>query len=162
MARAREIKGLTCEEPFRTAAGKILWTRFEELISFRDQVVKPADAHAAEEAVHDMRVASRRLRAALEVFVNVFPKRAFRSMLDSVKMLADALGEVRDLDVMIGRLSDSRKGKPLAQRRALDDIIHELESRRLGARDRLEKTLDDLDRRGFSRRFAASIAQETI
>jgi CHAD domain-containing protein len=162
MARAREIRGLACDEPFRTAAGKILWTRFEELISFRDQVLDSKDAAAAEESVHDMRVASRRLRAALEVFVDVFPKRSFRLMLKTVKALADALGEVRDIDVMVGRLKSSRKGKSPAQRQALDGIIAGLEARRQGARDQLEKTLDELDRKDFPRRFAVFVAQETV
>jgi len=49
MARARQIRGLACDEPFRTAAGKILWTRFEELMSFRDEVLKSKDPATAED-----------------------------------------------------------------------------------------------------------------
>ena len=109
-----------------------------------------------------MRVASRRLRAALEVFVDVFPKRSFRSMLKTVKGLADALGEVRDIDVMVDHLKTSRKGKSPAQRLALDGIIADLESRRQGARDQLAQTLDELDRRDIPRRFAVFVAQETV
>src|SRR5271165_5263601 len=105
MAKAREIRGLSCNDPFKTAAGKILWTRFEELLSFREQVLKPASAEASVLAIHDMRVASRRLRAALEVFVDVFPKNAHGVMLGTIKDLADGLGEVRDIDVMVERLS---------------------------------------------------------
>ena len=33
-------------------------------------------------------------------------------MLSNVKLIADALGEVRDIDVMVERLRKSRKGKP--------------------------------------------------
>lgn len=162
MARAREIRGLSCDEPFRTAAGKVLWTRFEELMSFRDRVLKPAGPSDAEEAVHDMRVASRRLRAALEVFVDVLPRRQYKVMLGSVKLLADALGEVRDVDVLVERLRNSRKGKSPAQRYALDGIIHDLESRRLGARRFLESTIEDLEAGDFPRRFAIFVAQDTV
>ena len=53
------------------------------------------------ERVHDMRVATRRLRAALEVFEPCFPKKRYREALREVKALADALGERRDRDVTI-------------------------------------------------------------
>ena len=51
-----------------------------------------------------MRVATRRLRAALEVFEPCFPKKAHAAVLSEVKELADALGERRDRDVTIGAL----------------------------------------------------------
>jgi len=162
MAKAREIRGLSCDEPFRSAAGKILWTRFEELMSFREQVLKPVDARAAEEAVHDMRVASRRLRASLEVFVDVFPRAGFRNMLRSVKDLADTLGEVRDIDVLVDRLRASRKGKASTQRQALDSLIAEIEGNRDTARARLKTTIENLEQRDFPRRFALFVARETV
>jgi CHAD domain-containing protein len=52
-----------------------------------------------------MRVATRRLRAALEVFEPCFPKRPFKAALKDVKALADALGERRDRDVTIDSLT---------------------------------------------------------
>ena len=53
------------------------------------------------ERVHDMRVATRRLRAAIEVFEPCFPRKRLRKALREVKALADALGERRDRDVEI-------------------------------------------------------------
>lgn len=54
------------------------------------------------EAVHDVRVATRAFRAALDVFVEtgVLKPGAVRSMRTRLKRLARALGRVRDLDVM--------------------------------------------------------------
>ena len=51
-----------------------------------------------------MRVASRRLRAALEVFEPCFPRKELQAACDEVKALADALGERRDRDVTIAAL----------------------------------------------------------
>ncbi len=48
-----------------------------------------------------MRVATRRLRAAMEVFEPCFPRKRYRKALKRVKALADALGERRDRDVAI-------------------------------------------------------------
>jgi triphosphatase len=50
------------------------------------------------EELHDMRVATRRLRAALDLFIEVLPVRA-RTYRDELSWLAGVLGGVRDLDV---------------------------------------------------------------
>ena len=50
------------------------------------------------EELHDMRVATRRLRAALDLFNEVLPVRS-RSFRDELTWLAGVLGAVRDLDV---------------------------------------------------------------
>jgi triphosphatase len=52
------------------------------------------------EELHDMRVASRRLRAALDLFADVLPIRA-RSFRSELGWLAGVLGVVRDLDVQL-------------------------------------------------------------
>ena len=57
------------------------------------------------EELHDMRVATRRLRAALDLFVEVLPVRA-RVFRTELGWLAAALGTVRDLDVQLDGLDD--------------------------------------------------------
>jgi CHAD domain-containing protein len=158
VAPARPVRGLTCEESFRTAAGKIIWTRFEEMMSFREAALAGEDP----EGVHDMRVASRRLRAAIELFRDVFPRRRLRPMLRSVKDLADALGQVRDLDVMLERLRADRAGRPVGQRLVLTDMVADLERERQEARRVLAETVETLEREDFPRRFVALVARETI
>ncbi len=53
------------------------------------------------EYVHKMRVASRRIRAALPLFKTCFPKQRFRKWLKRIKRVTRFLGEARDLDVQI-------------------------------------------------------------
>ena len=57
------------------------------------------------EELHDMRVATRRLRAALAIFSNVLPVRA-QTFREELGWLASVLGAVRDLDVQIEGLDD--------------------------------------------------------
>ncbi len=52
------------------------------------------------EELHEMRVATRRLRAALDLFVDVLPLRA-RAFRRELGWLAGVLGAVRDLDVQL-------------------------------------------------------------
>ena len=62
--------------------------RAAEVFEHSDDVLDMAEI----ERVHDMRVATRRLRAALEVFEPCFPAKRHRKALKRVKALADALG----------------------------------------------------------------------
>ncbi len=78
------------------------------------------------ESLHDMRVATRRLRAALEVFAPCFPAKRHRKALKKVKALADALGERRDRDVAIEFLAEFADDAPEADRAALEALIERL------------------------------------
>ena len=97
MARAREIPDLDCDAPFAEAAARVIAIRAEELFEHSRGVLDIGDI----ERVHDMRVATRRLRAAMEIFEPCFPAKRWRRALKRVKALADALGERRDRDVAI-------------------------------------------------------------
>jgi CHAD domain-containing protein len=56
------------------------------------------------EYVHDMRVATRRARAAAKLYGDYFKPKAIRRYLRSLRRTAKLLGAVRDLDVAIGKL----------------------------------------------------------
>jgi triphosphatase len=58
------------------------------------------------EAIHQMRVAMRRLRAALALFNRLFPSAQFRGVRAEAKRIASAMGEARNWDVFDGLLND--------------------------------------------------------
>ena len=80
------------------------------------------------ERVHDMRVATRRLRAALEIFEPCFPAEAYAEALAEVKRLADALGERRDRDVAIAALHVFNDQMPSPDRRGVASLIERLQT----------------------------------
>ena len=94
------IRGLGPDTRFGDAAAAAVEVRAREVFEHADGVLDTGDI----ERVHDMRVATRRLRAALEVFAACFPKKEHEAALKQVKDLADALGERRDPDVAIEAL----------------------------------------------------------
>lgn len=100
MAKAGDIPGLRWDDSFRSAAASVVLVRARELWAHADGVLDTGDI----ERVHAMRVASRRLRAVLEIFAPCFPRSAYRDVLRDVKLLADALGERRDPDVHLDAL----------------------------------------------------------
>ncbi len=88
MAKAKPIPDLHAEDSYAEAAAKIVEVRAGELIEHGQDVLDTGDI----ERVHDMRVATRRLRAAMEIFAPCFPKSELKRTLRDVKALADALG----------------------------------------------------------------------
>lgn len=97
MARARPIEGLHAGMAFAEAAALTVAVRADELFAYADGVLDTEDI----KPVHDMRVASRRLRAALEIYAACFPEAELKAVLKEVKALADALGARRDPDVQL-------------------------------------------------------------
>ena len=121
MARARKVE-LDCNAPFAGAAARVVEVRTEEVFAQAQGVLDLDDV----ERVHDMRVATRRLRAALEVFEACFPRKRHRKALKRVKALADALGERRDRDVAIEFLEDCAADVAAADREALAALVESL------------------------------------
>lgn len=122
MARAREVAGLDCEEPFATAAARVIEVRVAEVFDHADRVLEIDDI----EPVHDMRVATRRLRAALEAFQPCFPGKPWRKALRRVKALGDALGERRDRDVQIELMTGLIDEVAAAEKDAFGALVEEL------------------------------------
>lgn len=101
------------------------------------------------EALHDMRVASRRLRAALSVFADVFPSKQFAPLEKQVARVTDALGAVRDADVLLEFMQQARDGAAESQRVGLDAFIEHLQKGRDAERVHLVKALDQLEKSHF-------------
>lgn len=133
MARAREVPGFDCEESFSASAERVVAVRAAEVFAHSEGVLDMDEI----EHVHDMRVATRRLRAALEVFEPCFPTKRHRKALKRVKALADALGERRDRDVAIEFLSGFVGEAPQADRAAVEALIQRLRAEQRQANDEL-------------------------
>lgn len=93
------------------------------------------------EALHDMRVATRRLRAAMAAFRPFLSPRILR-FRDQLGWVAAALGEVRDLDVQLERMHEWREESTPDRSAALESIQKLLETRRMAARRRMLAVLD--------------------
>ncbi|OAI39125.1 hypothetical protein AYO38_08135 [bacterium SCGC AG-212-C10] len=105
------------------------------------------------EGLHDMRVAARRLRAAMSAFGAYLPPitQRYREQLGWV---AAALGEVRDLDVQLEDMVAWRSGFDAQQAAALDTVEQLFRDRRTAARRRMLFALDSRRYEGFVMRFS--------
>jgi hypothetical protein len=94
--RARKVKGLDPDGPLAENLCRIVTTRLEELHSFSPKVLDPRKVRA----LHDMRIAAKRLRYVLEISEPVLGPAA-KSGVKAAKGLQDLLGEIHDCDEML-------------------------------------------------------------
>jgi CHAD domain-containing protein len=137
VAKAEEIE-VDPFEPYALAAARTVRVRAEELFAHAEGVLDTSDI----ERVHDMRVASRRLRAVLEIFEPCFPKGDFKTVLRDVKALADALGERRDPDVHIEAMEGFAAAVQAMNRPGVEALTARLRERQARGNETLAAALD--------------------
>jgi CHAD domain-containing protein len=137
VAKAADI-ALDPFEPYALAAARTVRVRADELFNHAENVLDTSDI----ERVHDMRVASRRLRAVLEIFEPCFPKGDFKTVLRDVKALADALGERRDPDVHIEAMEAFAQAVPAAGRPGVEALVARLRERQARGNEALAAALE--------------------
>jgi inorganic triphosphatase YgiF len=94
------------------------------------------------ESLHDMRVATRRLRAAVRVFAAGIPARLQDSMRRELQWLGQLLGPVRDLDVQMAKLESFTAAAPAGFRPALGCLREYMEGERARRRAGMLAGLD--------------------
>jgi len=95
--KKKRSPGLSADMPLSEYARAVMRGHFDELIRHEAGTRLGEDI----EELHDMRVATRRLRAAFEVFAPAFRLKAVKPLLRDLRAARQALGPVRDLDVFI-------------------------------------------------------------
>ena len=91
---------IIADEPVPEVGRKVLRRHYKRLLKHEDGTRMGDDI----EDLHQMRVATRRLRAALQVFGPYLPAKQVRQARKCLRATTRALGPVRDMDVQIERL----------------------------------------------------------
>lgn len=116
MTRAIGVRGIRPKQSLKVNARLVVATRLEELLSWRTSL---EDARLVQD-LHDMRIAAKRLRYALEMFDVCFPG-LDRSLRDLTE-LQEFLGDIHDLDV----LADLFRARMASQQAALEKSAAEI------------------------------------
>jgi CHAD domain-containing protein len=122
---------------------------------FAQMLRNEADTRLGEdiEALHDMRVATRRLRAAFEVFGDAFEPGALKSHLKGVRSTGRALGSVRDLDVFMEKAHHYLNSLPEEGQNGLAPLMDAWNQQREKARDKMLTYLDSKKYHDFKHNF---------
>jgi CHAD domain-containing protein len=171
--KARKVKGLDPEGTLGDNAEQIVRVRLDELSSLMPKAADPKQVVA----LHDMRIAAKRLRYVLEVTGSAFGPYA-TSAVKLVKDLQDLLGEIHDCDVQLPEVAafleelmaeDAAAAGPsprdLAKtpnRRAYAGLVALQVHLRARRRELFEQFLElwrDYERKGFAARLAFAVSE---
>ena len=135
--------GIVADDTMPEAARKVLQFHFARMRNREAGTRNGADA----EELHDMRVATRRMRAAWRVFDDAFKASRTKRLRRRLENISDKLGAVRDLDVLIDGLEAYREGLDPDQKPGLDTLLSLWRRQRSEARKQL---IGEFDSGGYA------------
>jgi exopolyphosphatase/pppGpp-phosphohydrolase len=155
----RWLEELQAEEPqaetFAQTAQSMLLSRLHTMLACFENVLKHEDI----EAVHKMRVASRRLRATLDAYQSCCEPKLFKKVYRQIKETADVLGEARDADVMLQFLHKQLHDLTESEQEGVSWLITRLKIYRQLKQQALEVFLRHLDAEKLERQLKASLQE---
>jgi len=101
MKRKWEIEKLKSTKQYKKNASLIMKNRIENLLNYTQSYFKTPDV----ENLHDVRIALRRVRYSMELFIVCYDKKIFIKFYNKVQLLQDLSGNVRDVDIAIENLN---------------------------------------------------------
>ena len=141
--------GMIPDEPLSEAGRKVMLFHFARMLSYEEGTRLGEDI----EALHDMRVASRRLRAAFEVFQDAFEPGALKPYLKGLRATGRALGKVRDLDVFMEKAQQYLDTIHEDRHVGLDMLLAGWKEQRQAARSEMLEWMASQDYTDFKRKF---------
>ena len=149
MATKAEITGISPDKTLEACARRIIVNYFHEMMSYKEGAKDGTDI----EFVHDMRVTSRRLRAAMDNFADCFPKKLFKKHYKKIKAITQTMGAVRDLDVLIARFEKELSILSKVEQADIRGLIDHLQQKRREARKPMLMLFKELEETGFETEF---------
>ena len=151
LAVAPELKnpGVEPDDPLAEAGRKVMHYHFAQMLLHEDGTRLGEDI----EELHDMRVATRRMRAAFEVFGDAFTPKAIKTHLRGLKATGRGLGRVRDLDVFMEKAGHYLDTLPPEHQTGLEPLLDSWMQERETARARMVAYLDGEDYAAFKDSF---------
>ena len=149
MATEPKIRGISPDETLEVCARQIIVDYFHLMMSYKEGAKAGSDI----EFVHEMRVTSRRLRAAMDNFAACFPEKPFKKHYKKVKSITQTLGAVRDLDVLIARFEKGLSTLPEAEQADIRRLIAHLQQEHKDAQKPMLTLFAKLEETGFETEF---------
>ena len=141
MPGGKWITELKATTPVTDAARHVLTVRLEEVRDDLQRALQETDKDP--EHVHQLRVGTRRARAALDIFACCLPPKVYKVARQHLRNIRRVAGEARDWDVFLATLTQWRRdqGKKLCP--GLDCLVGYVVARREAAQVQLEEAGKD-------------------
>jgi CHAD domain-containing protein len=136
MAEGKWISDLSADTPLVNAARRVLTVRLQVV---HDQLPLALEKWKDDpEHIHQLRVGTRRAGAALAIFGDCLPRKAFKRMRNKLRTLRRAAGQARDWDVFGEALAKRESKVTATQRPGLDFLLGYTTGRRVAAQEALQ------------------------
>lgn len=153
-ARKKKAPAVRADEPLAEAGRTILRFHYERMLANEEGTREGKDI----EALHHMRVATRRQRAAFRVVAPYFRRKAIRDFQNELRTAAGHLGVVRDLDVLIAAAEVYQSSLGVEAAGPLEPLLDEWRGRHNAARDELLAYLNGGDYQTFKEGYGAFLS----
>ena len=150
-AGRKALPGIQATDPMSEAGRKAIRLHFARMLAHERGTRLGEDI----EELHDMRVATRRMRAAFRVFEGYYDPKAISPLIKGLRRTARVLGGVRDLDVFMQKAARYQEACSQEERPNLEPLY---ESWHLLRERRREEMLAHLDSEGY-RAFCLRLAE---
>lgn len=114
------------------------------------------------EGVHQIRVAARRCRTALQTFGSLWDTDKAERYRKYLSRFADTFGVSRDLDVLVIYLREQLAAAQGERATAYQWLLERNLEKRLAQQPRLQKVLLRLEKHGFAREFVEYFATQPV
>ena len=156
--RAAETASVQAEWPLAGAAQVLLLQHLSALLSARQAVARGDDV----EALHQLRVACRRMRSLLSGLAQLWPKKRIAPATRALRQLARGCGRARDLDVELQQLTAALEHASPAEEQALRWLWARAAQARHAEQPRLAQAVARFDEEGWPRRLSKLFATRPI
>ena len=141
--------GVQSDDPLAEAGRKVWRYLFAHMLLHEAGTLTGEDI----EELHDMRVATRRMRAAFEVFSGAFTPKAIKRHLKGLRLTGRTLGRVRDLDVFIDKARRYQESQAEKQHQDLGPLLEAWTAERETARQEMAVYLQGDRYQAFKEKF---------
>ncbi|HSP88896.1 MAG TPA: CHAD domain-containing protein [Ignavibacteriaceae bacterium] len=105
MAKSWKINGLHNNELFCDSAKIIMYQKLKQLLS----AISSFFENENPEKLHQVRIALRRVRYNMELFISCFDKKKFLILYKQLEFLQDFSGRIRDMDVLLQNMKSLKE-----------------------------------------------------
>jgi CHAD domain-containing protein len=128
-----KIEKLRYSKHLLKLANIILLNRFDNLLYYVDEYFKTKDI----EPLHDVRIALRRVRYNMELFLVCYEKKLFMRLYNKIEKLQDLSGSVRDLDVFLENINSLKNDNVAVS----EELEYKIKEKRNILQEEFEKEL---------------------
>lgn len=156
--RVKKSPGIKVDDSMAEAGRKTLRFHFAHMLSHEKGTRLGEDI----EELHDMRVATRRMRSAFEVFGPFFKSKVVKTHLKGLRATGRALGRMRDLDVFIEKARQYLMTIPEGERPDLEPLLNAWQQEQTMERDKLLAYLDSKNYQQFKQDFNNFVSRHSV